>query len=397
MANTFDANGLQINTVAEDLASLIEAYQAIYGSDINVEANSPDGQALNIFAQMAQDIKELLVQINNSFDPDEAQGTVLDSRCAINYIQRKAATYTYTDITIIVDRATNLIGMDLDPDAILNGTGYTIADNEGNYFVLVESQSFVTAGTYVVEFRAKNIGFIQTSIGTITTPIDIILGVTSVNNLTSATITGTDEETDTALRIRRPRSVALASVGFTDSMYSSLYNLDDVQDVLIFENVTSEIDDNDIPPKSYWIIVLGDTDENVAQVIYNKRSGGTDMKGEEEVLVEQSDGSYFLIKFDRPVNEELYISFEVENITGDPTIDYDYVKAQMVDLISYKINQTTNKSDIEVVVKSILPNAYVKGLQVSNNGADYYDILDTTLVSNIFVLDVGRIDISAVS
>ena len=132
MPNSFDANGLQVITQNELVDNLTQSFQTIYGEDINVESNSPDGQIINIFAQSLEDFYELLSQVNASFDPDQAIGTVLDQRCAINGIQRKSGTYTYVNIDITTDRSLTLDGVDQNAE----DDSYTVSDSEGNQFVL---------------------------------------------------------------------------------------------------------------------------------------------------------------------------------------------------------------------------------------------------------------------
>ncbi len=396
MANTIDINGINITDLQEVLDNLIDGNKLIYGSDINLEQNSPDGQRINIDAQAIQDIKELIVSVYNSFNPDVAVGRSLDARCAINNIFRKSATYTYTNISIIVSEALNLVGLDDTttdtPASEIPSSVYTIKDDAENEFVLVDSQSFVAAGTYSVSFRAKNIGQVITTINTITTPINIVRGIVSVNNPSSATITGTDEETDAALRVRRQALISLYSQGFKDSMLAGLLSINEVQDAKVYENTTNSTDSDGIPAHSYWIIVLGGSDEDVAEMIYEKRSGGTGMKGSESVNVEEIDGGEFEINFDRAVNEDLYIYFRAENLVSSDVIDFDYVKQQLVENFNFKISEIANKSNIEVFIKELLPDAYIKDCQVSNDGISYFDTLETSSKQNRFVLDTTRID-----
>ena len=74
MTDVVDSNGLQVSSNAELVSQLTTSFQSIYGNDINVDQNSPDGQMINIFAQGGTDIRELLVQLYNSFDPDICSG-----------------------------------------------------------------------------------------------------------------------------------------------------------------------------------------------------------------------------------------------------------------------------------------------------------------------------------
>ena len=151
MADSLDATGLVVKTLNEIVADLETGLRGIYGSDINLDQNSPDGQLVNIFAQAAVDIRELAQQIYNSFDPDLAIGRILDQRVVINNIERQGGTYTVQPIDIVVDRTVSLTGLDAnynDPD----GTGYTVQDDEGNQFILIDSVE-LTAGSYTKNFR----------------------------------------------------------------------------------------------------------------------------------------------------------------------------------------------------------------------------------------------------
>ena len=177
MPNSFDSFGLQTLTQNEIVENLTKKFQEIYGEDINVESNSPDGQLINIFAQMLEDYYEVLSQVNASFDPDQAIGTVLDQRCALNGVQRKAGTYTYVMIDVTADRSVTLQG--LDQNSVEES--YTISDNEGNQFVLANTSS-ISSGVSSLRFRAVNVGNIEILPNTITTPVTVILGVKEVNN-----------------------------------------------------------------------------------------------------------------------------------------------------------------------------------------------------------------------
>ena len=72
MPNTITQNGIQIETYAEILSDLlngvgdIPGFLAIYGSDINIDSNSPDGQMLNIFAESKLDMLNLEVDNYNA-------------------------------------------------------------------------------------------------------------------------------------------------------------------------------------------------------------------------------------------------------------------------------------------------------------------------------------------
>ncbi|NDK07878.1 hypothetical protein EOM39_01370 [Candidatus Gracilibacteria bacterium] len=395
--NEINETGIVIKDLDVILNEVKETLKSIYGIDINLEQNSPDGQFVNIFSQEVRDLLEKIVDVYNSFDPDSAVGVSLDARCAINNIQRQGASYTYTNIDIEVSKALTLQGIDnIDlPSDEIGSDVFTISDESGNEFVLVSTTIFTGAGTTIHSFRAKNIGQVITTIGTINNMVSVIDGVESVNNPASAVITGIDEETDTQLRLRRQNSIYINSNGFKESIISNILNLDEVQDVKVIENKTSAVDIYGVPAHSIWVIVLGGDSTEIANVIYSQRYGGGTY-GDETVTITEIDNNEVDINFDYAINEDLYIKFQIEKLIGDTTIDFDYIKEQLVEKINYKIGQIANKSLIEKIVLDIIDNVYVKDLQISVDDISYFDTLETSTIQHRFVLDTTRMDISYV-
>src|SRR5581483_5728996 len=159
-------------------------------------------------------------QIYNMFDPDNAVGVILDQRVAINGIQRQAGTFTVTNVTLIVSQALNLYGLDQTAQPV-----YTVADNAGNQWQLQTTQHISGPGTYVFSFQAANPGAVLTTINTITVPVTIVLGVTSINNPTTYTTLGINEESDAVFKVRRQKSVQLSSVGYLAGLLAALQNI----------------------------------------------------------------------------------------------------------------------------------------------------------------------------
>ena len=63
-------NGLTVKTANNIRDELVEDFQNIYGSDINLDSNTQDGQIIDIYTQMNTDIRELAMSIYNSINPD---------------------------------------------------------------------------------------------------------------------------------------------------------------------------------------------------------------------------------------------------------------------------------------------------------------------------------------
>ena len=396
MTDVLDGDGLQTSTLAEIITELEAGFRRIYGDDINLDQNSPDGQMINLFAQSSIDVRELLTGIYNSFDPDRAGGIPLDERVVINNIERKGGTFTIVPIDIVTDRTVDLEGLDADFNDI-NGTGYTIADDAGTEFILIDSQT-LTTGLSTVNFRARAIGQVETTLNTITNPVTIVLGVISVDNDSAALETGQNQETDAELRLRRQQSVALASTGYLNGLLGEVLNLDGVTDAVLFENLTNVIDADGIPAHGIWLVAEGGANSEIGDLIYNNKSDGCDMKGAVEVNIVTASGIIFTAKFDRPTAGDLHIRFDIQTTVLGANFDQTAIKQYIVDNLEYRINEAAETSRVTCIAVDAI-NATGGGgvpvnVEISDDGATWVDYLPTPTKDVQWSLDTTRITIT---
>lgn len=399
MSNVFDANGLTVNTRAEEVTILNAGLQGIYGNDINLDSNSQDGQFVGIEAQVIVDQLELLVQINAGFDPDRAIGRILDERVAINNIARAGGTFTIQPITLVIDRTVALQGLDAEFNSI-NGVGFTVQDNAGNQFILVDSETF-TAGTYSRNFRAQIIGQVETIVDTITNPVTIVIGVISVNNPSGALEIGQNEETDAQLRVRRQRSVSINSAGYLNGLIGACLALTGVTEVKAYENYTNSTDADGIPAHSIWLIVEGGANTDIGNVLYQKKSMGCGMKGAVTGTIETVNGGDFVYKFDRPSPADLYIQFGIQPTTPTPSFDIVAIKQYIADNLIYGIGQFASTSEVTTIAQAAIIATGGIGVpvdvEISDDGISFVDYLETATLDDQWVVDTTRIDINIVS
>lgn len=391
MPNQITAAGLETATQSELILEFTAAFEGIYGEDINLEPSTPDGQMMMIFIQSVLDILDLLTQIYSSFDPDNAFGTTLDQRVAINGIQRQAGTYTTTNITVVTDRALNLYGLDQDVEDV-----YTIADNAGTEWVLVTTQNIGGAGSHVMLFRAKLPGETLTTPNTITSPVTIVLGVVSVNNPTTYAVLGINEETDPELRLRRQKSVSISSQGYLASLLAALENIPDVTSAYVYENVTDSPDGDGVPGHSIWVIVSGGEPEDIADAIYRKRNAGCGMKGDEAYVITQVDGSPFTIRWDYVETEQLYIEFDASSLDGVNPPNVAAIEAQLPGLLNPGVYEQLNINDLATLVQQIDNNTLVTNAGFSDDGMTFYPVLRPSAKNLKFSIVSGDIDITVV-
>lgn len=390
MTDVLDDNGLQVSTVTELLEQLITDFKTIYGTDINLDQSTQDGQVMNIFAQGGVDIRELLTQIYNSFDPDNCSGRVLDARCAINNVFRKGATFTIVPIDITVDRTVTLQGLDGNFNDV-NATAYTIQDNVGNQFLLVSTQQ-LNAGTHRVLFRAKDLGAVQTSIDTITTPVTIVLGVTAVNNPVVPTQVGEDEENDYDLKIRRRQSVAIGSSGYLNGLLATVLQLDGVTDAALYENYTDTTDANGTPPHCMWLVVEGGSAEEIADAIYRKKSYGCNMRGNIEYTITTVSYQQFVAKWDEPTVQDLYIKFTIQPTSSTVQFDTDAIKQYVLNGESFKIGQGAETATITALAQEAIDanggNGYATNVLISTDNANWVEYVAPVVATKLSLSDV---------
>lgn len=392
MTNTLDSTGLVFDNLTTLIENLKNEFKNIYGSDINLESNSADAQLINIFALSIQDLKDKIMNVYNSFDPDSAEGINLDARVSINNIQRKGASYTIVPIDIIFNKTTSLAGLDSNAENI-DGTGFTIKDNINNKYILLVSNAF-NEGAYTVNFRSQTIGFIQPALNTINSFVDVIDGVVSVNNSQNINSIGQDDETDAQLRYRRQISTSKNSFGSGDSLIPKLLNIDNVIDCMVQDNKEDITDIYGIPAHSIWIIVYGGDEDEIANLIYENRLPGTGMKGNITKYIIQKNGLYYNIKFDRPEFETIYLKLNIQLLNGN-LIDKTYITNAILNEFQYKLKEKANAVNIITFLKNLFEiEISISFCKFSRNNIDYYDYLETTNINNIFLLDATRIFIN---
>lgn len=355
MPNKLDATGLTTATQAELYTNLSTAYYAIYGSDSNLASNSPDGQWLNLIIQIVLDLQDLLAQIYNMFDPDNAIGVVLDQRVAINGIQRQPGTFTVTNITLVVSQSINLYGLDQDVQAI-----YTVSDNAGNKWELQTTQLGVSAGSHVYSFQAAEPGAVLTVPNTITVPVTIVLGVVSINNPTVYTTLGINEESDAALKVRRQLSVSLASQGYLKGLLAALENISGVTSAFVYENNTNATNVDGVPGHSIWVIVAGTAAPvDIATAIYQKRNAGCGMFGTQNYTIIQVDGSSFIVSWDDVIPQTLFIAFTASSINGSAQPNIAAIREGLVASFVPGVNTEVNINQLATAVQAIDSNTLV--------------------------------------
>ena len=393
MSDVLDDTGLTLKALSDIVADLEASLKSIYGSDINVDPDSPDGQAINIFAQAAIDLREVLQNIYSGLDPDQANGIVLDQRVAYNGIIRTAGSFTIVPVDITVDRPVSLIGLDSDPNTVNIPSGvFTIKDNAGNQFVLLNSVA-LTAGLTSLDFRAVDLGAVAITVDTITAPVTVIAGVTAINNPGGTSSPGVDEETDSHLRVRRQKSISNSASSYLDAIEGNLLAVSGVTAATVYENTGNSTDVDGIPAHSIWAIVEGGSDADIAAMLFAKKSAGAGFYGADSVVITRSNGQLYTVSFDRPTDANLWIQFGLSLPGG--IIDTASIKALIVSNIVWGLGQDALADVVTSYVKSLNSGYRITNmLLAAASGGPFLEIVPTPSKKNRFVMSTTRIEIS---
>lgn len=404
------SNGLVLKTYTELLEDFQEAMNRIYAKDgnlINFESSTPDGQLTNIVSQMGNDIRDFATSIYNSFNPDNCQGVVQDSRYAINFLTRKAGSFTIQNIDVTFDRTVTLTGLDgeaTNPQAV---GGFIVSDgsNDGTWYLMDSYTVQPNVGeTYPVTrslaFRSKNYGLYQPAIGTINTMVTIVPGVVSVINSVAPTTLGKDQETDLEFKIRRSRSTVRPGQNNIDALYAEIMNMDTVTDCITWVNNTATIDATGTPGNTVWVIVEGGNNADIGVAIY-QYSCGLQTRGAVTVNNYSIAGQLFETHFDRAVPVPLYIRFDYE---GGENVDQNFLDAlaeKTAENLTYTLNETAETSKITTAaaeaINSMYGQGYALNVEISTDGMTWKDYIESASLKNKWVVDASRITITRTS
>lgn len=393
-------NGLEVKSYDDILTEVQDGLNSIYatnGNTINFDAETPDGQATNIFAQAGSDVRELAQGVYNSFDPDKCSGAVQDSRYALNYLTRNGGAFTIQNIDVTVDKTVELQGLDGSYND-LNAASYTVADDAGSLWYLIDTVT-LTEGTHSLPFRSQNYGLVQPSIGTITNQVTKVLGVISVINSVAPTTLGYDQESDSQFRLRRQRSTAVRGQNNIDAMLGQILDLDGVTDATIWVNNTDATDTTGTSPYTVWVIVEGGANSDIAEVIY-QNSSGLPTRGDIYVPVPAVSGQIFDTHFDRANPIPLYIKFDFKLTVEQDATDTDGITEYMAQNLTYSLDEAAETSKItEIATQAILANGgggYALNVEISTDGETYTDYIPSASIQNKFVIDATRININVI-
>lgn len=386
VAPYIDNTGIHIPSFAEIRDSLIEDMKGIFGNDIYLDEDSMDYQQISIMAKKIYDNNSTAALVYNNRTANTAIGVGLDNLCALVGIKRIKATYSFVQVTITGRAGTK----------IRNGQ---VSDEDGEYlWNLPANVTIPSSGSITVEAQCNVMGQVIAQPNSITKIATPIYGWYTVTN-EYASEPGADEETDANLRARFYASTLIPSTSIFDSMIASLKGVQNVDRVKGYENDTNETSTEGFPPHSVTFVVEYGEDEDIADIIYRKKTPGCYTNGTTEVNVMSDEGNITVIRFYRPTYKNIYVKVNITKLANYNASVVDKIKEAVEKyILGVDIHDTIYRTLIISEVVSCLsnissPEFSVSDVQLSTDGEAYSQADVECLFNEAAFTDIGKITV----
>lgn len=387
---TIDANGITIQSFDEVFSELVTGYQGIYGADINLDQESPDGQRVAIEAKSRADMQAFGLLIANNFDPDFARGLFQAKIAKLSGVFPRPATRSIWDLSVT---STRIVTLPL---------GYQISDDLGQLWELPAPVD-VPIGASPITFQATDFGSVTGLTGAIFTPVTVVLGITGFTAAVDAE-PGEDEETDEEFVQKRNLSLENPAFSTTNSLAARLLNTAGVSDAYVYDNDSDVYDPiNDLDAHSIWAVVEGGTIFDIMQVLLFQKTGGTGIKGTIEAVIPETltrpDGSTFIVnqvrRFDRPVMVPIYITLTATRKNPLVPIDLALIK-QKIATYKFYIGTPLQAAELYCPAYTAGDDFILTDMEISDDNITFVDGLLTPDPGSKFEIDVANITITEV-
>lgn len=325
--------GFKPKRLADVLESLTEKLQNVTDPEtgeqpfVNETADGILMQFTSIIAEAISEAWEQAYLASQQYDPQNASGVALRGLVQLNGI-----TPSYGSVTQIPMTLGGTSG-------VVIPAGSRIASQDGTQVY----ETAVTAtigdnGTVVVNANCTEAGPNEPEAGTIIVIQTPIFGWSSATNGT-ATSVGTNADTDTQLHIKQERATAATSYRQVDAIIAGITAVPGVKFARLYVNKTASTDDRGIAAKTMAPVVVGGTDEAIANVLRLKGGSLDGYQGNlaNPVTYVGELGDIETIDFYRPTEVPIYvdINITVTNSAVYPEDAEDQIKQAIVDYAQY--------------------------------------------------------------
>ena len=307
-----DDKGIRIERMDDIILRLSAEYREIYGSDINLDPETPDGQWIGVQAQREMEMQEAFAGLYMMSDPAKAKGVFLDIQAKYAGIYRNRPTRSLLyDVQFNTD-----IGVNTPKGLIL------LDKNQRQWRTILPIKTTSTQTLAMLE--SVEFGAHQLPSGEVLKPQRVILGIHSVVTTKQSTL-GKNQEKDPEFYARFLRSYHANNCHDAEGIVASILKLNDVSDAKVYENYTGTLDSRGVNPHTTNYIVLGGDNAEIANTIISKKTAGTGLQGNTPVTIFYKESDR-VITFDRPERVDISVDIRVRKSSAVVDVDQNAIK-----------------------------------------------------------------------
>lgn len=318
----------------------------------NVTVRTTTGQTL--FSLENRQLNQTLV---NSFTITYTNQPAIEG--AVYFLNLGSETFNYTaEAGNTLDDVYSVLKVQIDNTGrfqtiVSSGSFYVKGIANINFSLGKRSDMTVSEFSTLVLFRTSIVGDVIVTADTATSLLSSVSGNISVNNPRNFD-RGNLEETDEELRQRLKNVTSVTGKSVPESILRGVSDVNGVDSVTLEINNSIFTSENDNPPKSYEVIVIGGDDQDIADAILSYGGAGIRSFGNVSLLSEGKYGGLYPISFTRPDNSYIFLKVEYERyeeFDNFPSNGEELIRTALVEAgSSYQPDQDVVPSALNSVV-----------------------------------------------
>jgi len=358
MYEYIDTTGVIVPDTSSILSAVQSQYQAAFGSDLIVTADTPQGVLINAETTILTAMVNNNAALANQINPNLAGGAFLDAIMQLTGMQRTAATQTVVTGVTLTGVSSTVVPQ-----------GSQAQTAAGDIFATTEAVTIV-GGTATADFASVVYGAIPCAVSALTTIVSSVLGWETVTNPTAGVL-GTATQSDQKTRVLRDNTLAFQGVALPVAITSALYAVPGVTSLSFLENIsylTQTIDTISMLPHSIYACVEGGTNTDVAAALLENKSSGCNWNGSTTVdLVEPVSGQTYAVSFDRPTGIGILIKVATSNgnSTNIQNAILNYAAGGVVGFAGFVVGSNVSPFEIMAGLAAQYPQYYISNVQIS--------------------------------
>ena len=371
-----NSNGIEPFTIETYLGYWTAQLKEKFGADFVIKAQSFISNLATTSSFINLGLEQQIEYLAKQLNPYTAEGIFQDALYALIGLVRRFATYTVVQRTIQGVAGTEC------------AVGSIRIQNKStkDIFVLNSAVTIGSDGLAVGSFTAVELGAIDLSNDSFVEIIDAPSGINSVYYATGNVIElGDDYEDDSEFRMRWLSNQSLANSATKDGMRKALENfVENPKDLNVVQNRTNSTV-NGLPPHTMQVVIYSaESNETIAQAIFDHLLDGVLTYGTTTVEVEDSSGTKEDISFTRATVVPIYFKVTVK-IKNGYTMAQINIPQVIVDNFDLSLGEKVIANNYIEYINDIDGVDYIEDIKVSENGTTWVavDVLEYNEIASV--------------